>query len=239
MRTYLLAAVLLVSLNACVLDFGKRVKGDGHVVTQNRQPAAFSRVEQRGSFDVVLQSGANHEVRIEAEENIAEHIETDTEGGVLVIRTRKGFNLQPTKDIRITVIAPGYKGIQSNGSGNISGSGMLRGDGSLEVSTRGSGDINIQVTVPELKAESMGSGNITLSGQSNHTELSTTGSGNLVAENLEAEKVSVDIRGSGNASVNASKELEIDIKGSGDVSYRGNPAIRTDIKGSGNLRKID
>lgn len=239
MTRSILLGILLMAFSSCFLNTGKRVKGDGNSTTSTRQPGNFNRVEQKGSFDVLLKSGPSQEVLIEAEENIAAHIETAVDGNSLVIKTKKGFNLKPTKPIRITVTAPTYAGIESYGSGDIESVGILTGAEIMEITTKGSGNIKVQVKTTEVKAESMGSGNIELAGQSGRTTLASTGSGDLRAEQLVAEAVIVEIRGSGNASVNASKSLEVDVKGSGDVSYRGNPSIKTDIKGSGNIRKID
>lgn len=239
MRYTILFSVLATVCSACIFEMGKPVKGDGNVVTKTRQPGQFSRIQQKGSLDIEIVQGASHEVKIIAEDNIAEHIETEMEGGALVIRTEEGFRLKPTRDIQIVVTAPSLNGVESFGSGDIKSTTEISSTSQFNVDTRGSGNITLQVKAPEVEAESTGSGNIELSGSCTRLRLSTTGSGNLTADELSADEVVVDIRGSGNGRVFANKSLTVDVKGSGDVSYRGNPSIKTDIKGSGSVNKID
>lgn len=239
MRVIIFTLLAMVSLCSCRFGMGKKVRGDGHVVSNTRNVGHFTKVEQKGSFDIILKTGQTQEVLIEAEENISQHIETKLEGDQLVIRTEQGFWLKPEKDIRIIVTAPRFEEVWSNGSGNITGESVIADSNSITIGTRGSGNITLQVVTPKIKAESYGSGNIELTGETREVTLESAGSGNLTADGLKAETVSIDITGSGNASANASKTLDVSVKGSGDVSYRGNPSIKTDIKGSGNINKID
>jgi hypothetical protein len=235
----LMFSFVCFSLVSCKYGMGKRVKGNGHTITTTKTPGNFTKVEQKGSFDIILKSGSQQEVLIEAEENLIPHIETFLEGDKLVIRPEEGFRLKPTRAIRIVITAPKYESIWSYGSGNILGESMIADSSNLEVGTRGSGDITLQVQVPQIKAVSQGSGNINLSGETREVLLESAGSGDLKAEELKSENATIEIRGSGNATANASKALNVEVRGSGDVAYKGNPAIKTDIKGSGNLRKID
>lgn len=236
---YLLLAVASLTLVSCRFGMGKKIRGNGNVTTTTRNPGDFHSVEQKGSFDLVLKTGDAAGVQIEAEENIAAHIETIVSGGTLEIRTEEGFRLAPKHDIRIVVTAPAFREIESFGSGNTTSEGMIADSSGIRISTRGSGDITLQVQTPEVHAESYGSGNIQISGQTRDFSLETAGSGDLTAADLQAENVTIDIKGSGNATVNASKSLEVSVRGSGDVSYKGNPSLKTDIKGSGSLHKME
>ncbi|ULQ50595.1 head GIN domain-containing protein [Flavihumibacter fluvii] len=233
--------IVLVSLcfSSCHLGMGKKVRGDGHTVAHNRNVGAFSKVEQKGSFDIILKTGPTQEVLIDAEENISRHIDTHVENNTLIIRTEDGFWLKPTRDIRIVVTSPSFREVWSNGSGNITSESVISDSTALIIGTRGSGNITLRVQAPEIKAESYGSGNIELSGETRVVSMESAGSGNLSAEELKTEDASIDIKGSGNASVNASKTLDVSVKGSGDVTYKGNPSIKSNIKGSGNINKVD
>lgn len=236
---YLLLAVASLSLVSCRFGMGKKIRGNGNVTTTTRTPGDFRKVEQKGSFDLILKSGSTASISIEAEENIAAHIETNLSGDRLEIRTEEGFRLAPKHDIKIVVTAPAYEEIVSNGSGNTTSEGLLSDSTGIKISTRGSGDISLQVQAPEVHAESFGSGNLQLKGQTRDFSLETAGSGDLTADELQAENVTIEINGSGNAKVNASKSLDVSVRGSGDVSYKGNPSLKTDIKGSGSLHKMD
>jgi endonuclease YncB( thermonuclease family) len=232
-------AAACISLTSCYFGTGKKVKGNGNVTTDTRTPGSFESVEQKGSFDVELVVGEQASIALEGEENILSKIETYVDGSTLKIKTEEGFNLRPTRSVRIKVTAPRYKQVFSYGSGNIISESVIKNDEAMEVGTKGSGDVRIEVIAPEITASIYGSGNVTLKGQTRKVKLECTGSGDLNAVDLLSEDAFVDIKGSGNASVNTSKSLEVEVKGSGDVSYKGSPTIRTDFKGSGNLRKLD
>jgi hypothetical protein len=232
-------SVASLCLSACVFSTGKKVRGDGNVTSSTRNPGSFSAVEQKGSFDVELLVGDQASVVVEGEENIISKIETFVDGSTLKIETEDGFNLNPTRKVRIKVTAPSYRKVYSYGSGNIISQSMIKNDEPIEVGTKGSGDIKIDITAPEVAASIYGSGNVTLKGETRKVTLECTGSGDLNAVDLLAEEAHVDIKGSGNASVNSSKNLTIDVKGSGDVRYKGNPSIQSDFKGSGGLKKLD
>lgn len=231
-------AVLAISFSSCFDGFGKRVKGNGEMTSITRNPGDFKNIEQKGSLDIIVKKGTKHEVVIEAESNLVEHIETQIEGSKLIIRQESGFNLRPTKHIRIVVTAPAYDGIWSYGSGNIVSEGLISDSNTIELETRGSGNIQLQLQVPDVKASSYGSGDISLSGETRSLSMESAGSGNLKAEDLKAETAEIDMMGSGNATVNASKSLDVSVKGSGDVSYKGTPTIKSDIKGSGTLKSF-
>jgi Putative auto-transporter adhesin, head GIN domain len=236
---FICVAALSLLSSSCRYGMGKRVRGDGNSVVQNRQPGSFSKVEQKGSFDIILKNGPVQEVMVDAEENISKYIETRVDNNTLVIRTESGFRLIPTRDIKIVVTSPSFAEVWSNGSGNITSENLLSDSGAMLVGTRGSGDVTLQLQAPEISAESYGSGDIQLRGETRLLNLSSAGSGNLTAADLKAEDATIDITGSGNATVNASKTIDVSVKGSGDVGYKGNPSIKSSIRGSGSLNKIE
>jgi len=57
------------------------------------------------------------------------------------------------------------------------------------------------------------------------------------AGELEAQRVSVSIAGSGDATVRARETLNVSVAGSGDVRYFGDPAVTKSVLGSGKVRR--
>ena len=64
-----------------------------------------------------------------------------------------------------------------------------------------------------------------LSGSADELEAGINGSGDIRAAELETDKTSIRISGSGSADIQAKKELTANINGSGDVRYRGSPTV--------------
>ncbi len=155
------------------------------------------------------------------------------------MRKPMGFNLDPSKEIKIYVTAPVFNKFSTAGSGNISGSNQVISDDNLDINVAGSGNINLNVKASDVDASIAGSGDITLAGEADLIKGSIAGSGDIKAKDLVAHKADVHIAGSGNAEVNADEELSANIAGSGDVRYAGKPKTSSRIAGSGSVASID
>ncbi|MBN1211433.1 MAG: DUF2807 domain-containing protein [candidate division Zixibacteria bacterium] len=105
-------------------------------------------------------------------------------------------------------------------------------------------DIEIEITVPELKRLSLfgsgnvevvnidgkyfdllveGSGDVILEGKVEELEITVDGSGDVDASDLTAEDVYVEINGSGDVDVYAEETIYSSVNGSGDVKVHGSP----------------
>jgi hypothetical protein len=238
MRHFLFASLcLLVVLSSCSYMGGKRVTGDGNLTSQNRNVGNFSGVEVTGSMEVIVSQGPTATVRVDADENLHSYIVTELDGNVLEVRPRKGYNLKPRAGIKIYVTAPQYGSLEITGSGTIKSSSKITHGSEMQMQVVGSGDIIVDADAPTIRTEISGSGNITMSGNTRTLGTEINGSGEVHGFNLLSEATEVEINGSGNAEVFASKQLNVSIAGSGDVQYKGTPTINQSIAGSGNIRK--
>lgn len=228
----------LITASSCRFTNGKRIKGNGHVISQDRGLAGFTGVESDGSYDIHVGSG-NHSVKIEGEDNILPYIETYIDGGILKIRTKNGYWLQPDREVRIYVTAPSFSKVHSNGSGNIIGQNKLTSSGKMDLSIHGSADMNLEVDAPEVEASISGSGNINIKGQTKTFRSEVVGSGDIRAMDLLSEETNVKIMGSGDADVYSSVKLDVDVAGSGDVRYKGGAQVNSHIAGSGEVKKVN
>lgn len=225
---------------SCRFLGGKRVRGNGHVVTQERSISGFEGVDNYGSFDITLIPSSTASVKVEAEDNLQQYIETYVDNNKLQIRTRDNFNIRPRREMRITVSGPVFTSITANGSGNIVGQGALNtNNGNVSLRVAGSGNIDVEMNASRVDTEIAGSGNIKVRGSSKEFEGGVYGSGNIRAANLQAENSKVEIAGSGNVEVYATNTLDVRIMGSGEVKHRGTAKVSTSISGSGSVTRID
>ncbi|HSB94649.1 MAG TPA: head GIN domain-containing protein [Flavitalea sp.] len=234
-----LVLVSLMLFTGCRFLGGKKVRGNGNVVTQERSVGSFRGIRSSGSFDVVIANGPAQSVRIEAEDNLQEYIEAVVEGDVLSIRTREGFRLSPKKDLKIFVTSSSLNEVKVSGSGDITSEGTISVSNPMKFEINGSGDIKVNVDAPEVEAEISGSGDMHLEGNVKSFRSEINGNGDIKAMNLKSEETKVQINGSGDAEVFGSVRLEVVVRGSGDVVYRGNGQVISDIKGSGSVTKKD
>lgn len=228
----------MVFLNSCFID-GKRVKGNGHIITENRSLGDVAGVELHSSFDVYLSEGSPAGVRIEAEENIISYIDLRVENGILNIETKDHVWFRSHKPVKIFVTNPGYNTIQLTSSGSITGQTKISSDTKLDIDLTGSGDLKLDVDAPEINASVSGSGGMDLSGETKKIRADVTGSGDIKAMNLKSEEADLQISGSGGIDAYASIKLEANISGSGDIRYKGDARVTRNTSGSGEVRKVD
>lgn len=228
---------LLIMIVAASGIQAQNVKGSGSVTKQDRSVGAFDEVQSFGSFDIVITDGNEHKVTVEAEDNLQQYIEIETQGDKLNIRHKKGQNFKATKQIIIYVTAPALEAIRLSGSGNIKSTNTLNGSSNFEIKSSGSGNIQLQLETSAMSAQISGSGNINLSGKTKELEGKIAGSGNIRARELQSDVTSIKISGSGSAEVVANERLDSKIAGSGDVKYWGNASVNSKIAGSGSVRR--
>ncbi|MDF0717535.1 DUF2807 domain-containing protein [Muricauda sp. 334s03] len=235
--TLTLALGMLACTNA---QWGKRVKGNGDVVTIERSVGNYDEVAMAGWFDVELVSGSEGEITLKGESNLLEHIKTEVKNGKLTIKVEKGMNLRPSNwknGIYITVPVESVHSVSLSGSGDLVGKTTIRAD-HFSTAMSGSGDVTLTVEADELDASLSGSGDINLSGRATDFTVSVSGSGDVKAYDLEADFVKATVSGSADIKVTANQSIEARVSGSGDIHYRGNPKkINSKSSGSGDITK--
>jgi hypothetical protein len=232
-----LALCLMASANA---QWGKRVKGNGNMTTQERATGDYDGVAVGGFFDVDLVAGTEGKVTVKAEENLQEYIITEVKNGILHIRVENGVNIKPSswKDgIHVTVPVEAIESLSLAGSGDVNCETVLKAS-KFSADVAGSGDLKFRVDADELNASMAGSGDMKISGKAGNFEVDIAGSGDIDAFDLEARSVDASISGSADLHVTASEFIKARVSGSGDIRYRGNPTkIDSKVSGSGEISK--
>lgn len=236
MKTQLtLMALLLAALpfwTAC-----EQVSGSGRVANETRNIGPFSRLEVAGSMDVYITKGAGGTAHLEAEDNILQFIELIEDGDKLRIRFRNNVNISTHKDVKITLATEQLTDVEVAGSGDIKINSHFGSDSPVSLSIAGSGDLEGGFSAPEIKVSIAGAGDVDLKGETRDLHVDIAGSGNCNASDVLSETANVNIAGSGNVKLHASRTLKAAIMGSGDVYYKGEPDMTVNKMGSGGVHK--
>jgi hypothetical protein len=216
---------------------GKKVKGNGNVVTINRTTSAYDGIKVGGSFNVLLVEGEEGNISIEGEENIIPFIETEVKENTLEIKYQKNTNISTTKRLTVTVTYKDIEKVSLGGSGNITNEGTLKIN-NLSVSLGGSGNITLNIETKELNTNIGGSGNIELNGTSNELNCSIAGSGSIKAYDLPTNSLTANIAGSGNIRTTVKTKIKAQVVGSGSIYYKGTPKY-IDVKSAGSGGIVD
>jgi len=237
-KLQLLALSLLLTAGANA-QWGKKINGNGNVVTINRTTPDYDGIDMSGSFDVELIEGQEGKLSLTGEENLLKYIVTEVKNGKLTIKTEKGANLSPSRNKGITLRIPieNIDALSLSGSGDIIGRTTIKTE-NFKTALSGSGDITAEVEANTVSAVMSGSGDIELRGKCTDFDIKVSGSGDIDTYGLAADNVDVLISGSADVEVTANKSLKARVSGSGDVSYRGNPQkVDTKSTGSGDISK--
>lgn len=238
MRTLFFFLLIVIIFSSCRFFGGERISGDGHVTTQDRNVGSFNSVDAEGSVKVHLKQDASTSVRIETDENLQQYLDVYTKGNTLVIKTKEGYNLRPSKDVIVYTSAPVYTNIDVSGSCDILGDNNITSNDALAMQVSGSGKIDVQVTVPKVSADVSGSGDVFLKGTAKEFAGSISGSGSIKAFDLTTDDTKLDLSGGADAEVTANQKLDVEVSGSGDVKYKGNATVSQRISGSGSVKKV-
>lgn len=239
LKSSLLVLLVPFFLASCNHIFGKRVHGNGNVVTQDRSVNSFKNIEVGGAAKVFVSQGDQHSVKIEVDENLQQFVEVSQEGDKVVVRTRQGFNLDPSGDMKIYVTSPVYNDIDVSGACDIIGETPINNPEDIAMHISGAGTMKMEITAPKVSADVSGSGNIDLKGETKSADLDLTGAGHAHCFGLKSENTKVEISGAGSAEVYASVRLNAEVSGAGSVDYKGGAAVDQHVSGAGGVHKVD
>ncbi|HEX8660110.1 MAG TPA: head GIN domain-containing protein [Hymenobacter sp.] len=233
-----LLAIPAVLLTACSNEgdvFGPNVRGTGPTESEVRTLNSFSRLNLKIDAEVFVTQGSPQQVRVEAQRNILNVIETELSNNRLEIEYGR-YNVRSHDPIRIYVTLPNITELEVSGSGKISSTAPLTAT-NCRVDVSGSGEANLNFAQADaLQTNVAGSGEVRLSGNAPSHNINISGSGRVSTYDLSTLDTYVSISGSGRSYVRAARALNVDISGSGSVYYKGNPTISSRVTGSGRVQ---
>jgi hypothetical protein len=218
---------------------GETVRGSGTVIEEDREARDVTGVELTTQGTLQILTGGDESLRIEAEDNLLAYIETDVRAGKLVIETRPGINLRPTRPIKYTLTVGELKSIVISSSGDVEAEEMRSGSCSVTISSSGNVTIdNLDCTSLQVNISS--SGNLEISGgQVQKQDVTISSSGEYRASDLDSPEAEVTLTSSGTATIRVSDRLTGRLSSSGDVRYIGNPEVDVRTTSSGRTERIN
>ncbi|WP_291911174.1 head GIN domain-containing protein [Chitinophaga sp. CB10] len=234
-----LAAAMALSAFSIIpgKSFNERIKGSGNVKSENRAAAGFSKISTGGVYHVVLTIGNEEKVRVDAEDNLLPYIETEVSRGRLDIHTKKGYSIEPKKDITIYVTARAVTELEASGASGIVTTNQIKGD-ELKIGMSGATQSKLNVAVKSLDINLSGATQLTLSGTASSADFGVSGAANVKATDLRAEEVNVGASGGSSVSVNAAKALNASCSGGSQVRYKGEPVVNKSTSGGASVSRI-
>lgn len=216
------------------------VVGNGDVVEETRELDGFDKISISGAGDVIVEYGEAEMVRIEAESNLMEYLETEVRGDTLEIGTRDGTVITPTRGLNFYITVTNLEGVEISGAADVTLPEVQADD--FEIIISGAGDVDIaSLQAESLEVELSGAGSISIDGgEVESQDVTVSGAGDYDGRDLVSQNAEVDLSGAGGITVNVTGELSGSASGAGNIRYAGNPEdVDVDVSGAGNVTELN
>ena len=240
MKNFVLKPIVAISLFALLLSSCGGLdcfNGSGNQVTVSRNIGSFTKVETSGSVKIVLKQDSTSSLRILADDNIQDRIQTTIHGNTLSIDMDGNFC--DAGPITIYLGSRDYEKIEASGSVEVLSEGKLNLN-DLELDLHGSSKVMLDLNAKTLKTSSSGASEIWLKGQAGRHDLDMTGSSSVEALDFVVGEYRINSTGSSKSRINVLNELDVNSHGASDVEYRGKPSkINKDDSGASSVKSIN
>lgn len=238
-RFLIISVCSFLIFSSCHYFHGEHIDGNGTIKKETRTVGVFNSVEVGGAIDVYVRQDSSRSVNIETDENLIPYVEIRNDGDVLYIHTKRGYNLDPSKSVKVYVSSPVYKMLQVSGASKIISENTLSSDGPIDVGLSGSSDAGLDLKCPKITVNVSGASTITVKGETKDLSIEGSGASHIKCFDLKSETVDVDVSGATSAEVFASVKLNAGASGASNVRYKGNAAVTEDESGASSVQKAD
>lgn len=235
--TLLLIVVLAVMSTSCIVGgWNNGISGNGNVEEETRDISGFTGVLVSSGIDVFLSEGENFEVRVVADENLMDVIETRLNGRTLDVGT-ENMSIRNAKSKKVYVTLPELSALKISSAGDCKGQTIFHCD-KLELGVSSAGDLSLKVEANRIDLNISSSGDAKLAGKADVFNASLSSAGDLHAFDLVAGKVKVDVSSAGDARVHATDEISMSASSAGNIHYQGDAkVIRSSESSAGDIIK--
>lgn len=212
-------------------------KGSGHVITEKRKAANFTKLDISGSYNITLVQDSSLNISIAADDNLLKEITTEVSGDKLIIKT--GKNICPSGQVAITIGVRNLEEIKESGAVNLDTRGKLvTKDLNLDLS--GANKLDMELDAATLSTNASGSTQLNLKGQASSHIVNLSGGGKIEAFDFIVGNYDLQTSGAGEFEINVLHELTVNSSGASSVKYKGNPAtINNKKSGVSTITKVD
>lgn len=239
-RTLICSILAIIFFSSCHYIGGKRVRGNGHIISQSRQTGSFDAIDVGGAIEVYIRQDSSSAVRVETDENLQELVEVYEQSGVLYIEPRNNYNLKPSNNrIKVYVSAPRFRSIEVSGASNVYGENRITETEKISIGLSGASNVKLDAKAPSFDIDMSGASDIKLSGETRDLRVKGSGASGAKCLDMKAENVTVDISGASSAEVFASVKLDAEASGASGVKYRGDASVSQHTSGAGSVKKLD
>lgn len=201
------------------------------IEVQDRIVGSFNKLNISSAFNVEINQGSSHSVRVEADSKIIDDISTKTSGDELVIRLLKNYKSKDLDGLKIYITVVDLNKISLSGAVNIKSEGEISTN-DLNINTSGACNVNLMIKTTNIDVVCSGASDLTLSGTADYLNFQTSGATKANCYNLEANIVKIGSSGASDLKCKVIDKLKVKASGASKINYKGSPE-EIDINTSG------
>ncbi|PYL99365.1 MAG: hypothetical protein DMF19_12690 [Verrucomicrobia bacterium] len=166
MKKNIFAVGFLFALAGCDIA---GIRGNGHLISEQRNVDPFINIETGGAFRVEWHSGAPS-ASITVDENLMQYVEMEVRDKVLHVRTTR--SVRPTHSIKLELTSTALEGASFSGASRLNA---------------------LQLSGPKFYLETRGASNVVLDGAVDELVANMTGASDLRAESLQTKTAELSV----------------------------------------------
>ncbi|HET9626794.1 MAG TPA: head GIN domain-containing protein [Kofleriaceae bacterium] len=182
--------------------------------TQPRSLPAFHAIDIVGVMEIEVSVGKAQSVQLVGDQDMFDKVLTSVKDGTLVVDTKfehHGGNHR----MKMVVSVPDVSALTVEGTGSMVVSGVANNN--LAITLPGTGEVKVEGTTGTLKVD-------------------VGGTGSISARKLTAKVATVNVAGTGSASLVATDTVDLVVSGTGSISVGGHPAhVHKRVTGMGSI----
>lgn len=218
-----IAAVVAILFGSCTMNIGglKKVDGNGNVVEKTRTVSSnFTSIKASNGLDVILIYGPTHEIKVEADANLQDHIKTEITDGELKIFT--DANLRNAEAKKVYVQLPKLNSLESSSGASVSSKNSFKTN-SMDISSSSGSEIDIKVDVASVSCQSSSGSELKISGKADRLETKSSSGSSIDASNLNVANAFADSSSGSSIEVNATGTLTAEASSGSSITYENEP----------------
>lgn|SRR5690554_1412345 len=236
MKIINLTIVIVASLilSSCSFNFGK--KGNGNVVTQERNISEnFTEIRGSAGLDVYLTQGNEYKIMVEADENLQQFIETDIKDGKLHVTTSENISWSKAKKVYVTFVE--INAIEASSGAEVVGNSLIKSE-ILSLKASSGADMKVEVFSKELTAHTSSGADMKLSGKATSFVANASSGSELNAKELLVINCIAKASSGSDIKVNVKEKLDANASSGADIDYYGSPtSVNSNKSSSGSVSK--
>lgn len=183
---------------------------------------AFTGIRASSAFHVDVERGEIHRAVVTVPEKYADRVAVEVEGGTLVLRLRRGrdVNLRGRDRLSATVTLPALDAVEASGASTVRSDEAWEADG-FAIDASGASDLDLRLDVGSLAISASGASDVELAGRASRLTIDASGASDVDAGDVVAADVTVTSSGASDVEVHADESITATASGGSDIRYTG------------------